>query len=91
MSTLDFKLYVGNLDYGVTADELAQLFSQAGEVVEVALITDRYTHKPRGFAFVIMKDKAAGEKAIEMFNGKVAFDRRLVVNWARPKKEKPAF
>jgi len=85
------KLYVGNLDYGTTSDQLGQHFAQAGKVVEVNVITDRYTGRSKGFAFVEMASEKEAKKAIEMFNEKDFEGRSIVVNEARPKRESPSF
>jgi RNA recognition motif-containing protein len=87
VGNLSTKLYVGNLDYGVTGDQLGEHFAQAGEVVSAVVISDRYSGRSKGFGFVEMKDKKAADKAIEMFNGKDFQGRNLVVNEARPRKE----
>ena len=79
------KLYVGNLDYGITDNQLAELFSQAGTVVSVVVITDRYSGRSKGFGFVEMGSDQEAKKAIEMFNGKEFEGRNLVVNEARPR------
>jgi len=79
------KLYVGNLDYGVTDNQLAELFAQAGTVVSVVIITDRYSGRSKGFGFVEMSSDEEAKKAIEMFNGKEFNGRNMVVNEARPK------
>ena len=79
------KLYVGNLDYGVTEDQLAELFAQAGTVVSVVVITDRYSGRSKGFGFVEMSSDEEAKKAIEMFNGQEFKGRNLVVNEARPR------
>ena len=84
------KLYVGNLSYNVTEADLRTLFSQAGEIKEVALIMDRDTRQPKGFGFVEMTTQAEAEKAIQMFNEHEVDGRRLMVNVARPKTERPA-
>lgn len=84
------KLYVGNLAWGVTSDELGQKFSEAGSVVSAQVITDRYSGRSRGFGFVEMESEEAANKAIEMFNGKEFGDREIVVNLARPQEERPA-
>lgn len=81
------KLYVGNLSYSVTSDQLSQFFGAAGKVVSCILITDRNTGRPKGFGFVEMESDAEAKKAIEMFNGKEMDGRNLVVNEARPKVE----
>jgi len=79
------KLYVGNLNYDTTEAAIEQAFGEFGQVDEVALITDRETGRPRGFAFVTMADDSAGQAAIEAMNGTDLEGRRLVVNEARPK------
>lgn len=79
------KLYVGNLDYGTTGDQLEELFSQAGKVASAVVITDRYSGRSKGFGFVEMGSEDDAKKAIEMFNGKDLQGRKLVVNEARPR------
>lgn len=85
---MENKLYVGNLSYNVQEDDLRQLFSQAGEVKEVALILDRDTRRPKGFGFVEMVNPEDAEKAIRMFNDQEHDGRRLIVNVARPREER---
>jgi len=80
------NLYVGGLDEGVKEEELTKLFSEAGKVVNVKVITDRLTGQSRGFAFVEMSNKKGAKKAIEMFNGKKLKGKALVVNEARSQK-----
>jgi len=82
------KLYVGNLSYDTTEDELRNLFAQAGTVTSVALIKDRDSGRSKGFAFVEMSNQAEAEKAIQTFNGFTLADRPLKVNAARPKEER---
>ena len=82
------KLYVGNLSYETTEDDLRNLFAQAGTVTSVALIKDRDTGRSKGFAFVEMSAQVEAEKAIQMFNGYTMSDRQLKVNAARPKEER---
>lgn len=77
------KLYVGNLDYGVTGDQLAQLFGQIGQVIEAIVISDRNTGRSKGFGFVQMSDDDA-KKAVEKFNDFDYNGRKLRVNEARP-------
>jgi len=77
------KLYVGNLNYDVTQDQLEELFAQAGKVISAAVISDRYSGRSKGFGFIEMSDEEA-KKAMEMFNGKDFQDRKMVVNEARP-------
>jgi len=81
------KIYVGNLSFAATEDELKTLFAQAGTVTSVALIKDRDSGQSKGFAFVEMSNQAEAEKAIQMFNGKSMGSRELKVNMARPKEE----
>jgi RNA recognition motif-containing protein len=81
-------LFVGNLSYNVTEDELRELFSQAGEVKDVAIILDRDTRRPKGFGFVEMMNQADAEKAIQMFNEHELDGRRMTVNIARPREER---
>ena len=88
---MDVKLYVGNLSYATTEDELRALFAQAGTVASVALIKDRDTGQSKGFAFVEMSTQAEAEKAISQFNAKDLKDRALTVNLARPREERGGF
>jgi cold-inducible RNA-binding protein len=83
------KLYVGNLSFETTENDLQDLFDQHGSVNEVALMTDRMTGKSRGFAFVTMNDKAQAEAAISATNGKELNGRTLTVSEARPRDERP--
>jgi len=85
---VESKLYVGNLSYNVTEEQLRTLFSQAGTVKEVALIMDRDTQRPKGFGFVEMTTQVEAQKAIEMFNEHELDGRRLMVNLARPKEDR---
>ena len=77
------KLYVGNLSYDMTSDQLAETFAQAGQVEEARVITDRQTGRSRGFGFVTMATDEEAKKAIEMFHDQDVLDRKLVVNEAR--------
>ena len=77
------KLYVGNLPFQTTEDDLSDLFGQVGAVESVRIITDRDTGRSRGFGFIEMGDEEA-EKAINEFNGKDMEGRPLTVNEARP-------
>ena len=86
---MEAKLYVGNLSYETTEDELRSLFTQVGTVNEVALIKDRDTGSSKGFAFVTMNSQEEANKAIEQFNGKTMGNRELTVNIARPREERP--
>ena len=84
---MEVKLYVGNLSYSTTEEELRTLFTQAGTVASVALIKDRDTGYSKGFAFVEMGAQGEAEKAIKMFNGYQLGNREIKVNAARPKEE----
>ncbi len=81
------KIYVGNLSYKVTEDDLKDLFGEFGAVSEVNVITDRETGRPRGFAFVEMDSDDEATKAINSLNGKELQDREIVVNEAKPKRD----
>ncbi|MEJ2601232.1 MAG: RNA-binding protein [Anaerolineales bacterium] len=85
---METKLYVGNLSYQTTEDDLRELFAQAGTVTSVALIKDRATGRSKGFAFVEMSSQSEVEEAIRMFNGYTLDDRQLNVNIARPREER---
>ena len=81
------KIYVGNLSYKVTEDDLKDLFAEFGTVTEINVITDRETGRPRGFAFVEMDSDDEATKAIDSLNGKELQDREIVVNEARPRRD----
>ncbi len=87
---MTIKLYVGNLPFQLTEEELHALFSEAGEVLSAKIITDRHTGQPRGFGFVEMSTKADGQKAISLINGRTVSGRTLKVNEAKPQ-QKSAF
>ena len=82
------KLYIGNLPYSTTGDELQQMFSQAGTVSEAVVMMDKMTGRSRGFGFVTMASDEDAQKAIEMFNGKENGGRAIVVNEARPMEQR---
>ena len=82
------KLYVGNLSFNTTENDLEDLFNQYGAVSEVALMTDHATGRSRGFAFVTMGSAAEGNAAIEATNGKQVGGRSLTVNEARPREDR---
>jgi len=86
---MDVKLYVGNLSFSTTEDDLRTLFAQAGTVSSVALIKDRDSGQSKGFAFIEMSTQAEAEAAIKQFNGYSLGNRELKVNVARPKEETP--
>ena len=84
------KLYVGNLPFNTTENELQELFSQAGTVQEVMLMQDKFTGKSRGFAFVTMGSDQDAQNAVSQINGKQLEGRALTVNEARPREPRPA-
>src|SRR5207248_8253470 len=83
------KLYVGNLPFNTTENELQEIFSQAGAVQEVTLMQDKFTGKSRGFAFVTMGSDEEAQNAISKFNGQTVEGRALTVNEARPREPRP--
>jgi RNA recognition motif-containing protein len=83
------KLFVGNLSYNVTENDLQDAFAAFGTVTEVNLMLDRVTNRPRGFAFVSMSSKEEADKAIQGMNGKQLDGRALTVNEARPREDRP--
>ena len=85
---MDLKLYVGNLSYDTTEEDLRALFSGAGTVTSVTLIKDRDTRRSKGFAFVEMSSQSEAEEAIKAFNGKNLDNREIKVNIARPREER---
>ncbi len=84
---MSIKLYVGNLSYEMTEEQLNTLFSEAGEVTSAKIITDRQTGQARGFGFVEMETKMEGQKAISMLNGRSVDGRPLAVNEAKPQQK----
>jgi len=85
---METKIYVGNLPFSATEEELKTLFSQAGEVKSVTIITDKFSGQPRGFGFVEMSTQEEMQNAVTKFNGYQMGDRALKVNVARPKVER---
>lgn len=86
---MENKLYVGNLPYSATEDDLKAHFSKAGTVTSVALIKDRATGRAKGFGFVEMSSAEEAEKAISMLHGQDFMGRTITVNVARPREERP--
>ena len=82
------KLYVGNLAFQTTSEELQQLFAQAGTVESASVVEDRMTGRSRGFAFVEMSSKEEATAAIDQFNGKEISGRALKVNEAKPRENR---
>ncbi|MDP6855246.1 MAG: RNA-binding protein [Arenicellales bacterium] len=83
------NIYVGNLPYNLTEDDLRALFAEFGDVSSAKLIIDRDTGQSKGFGFVEMSDEGAGQKAIDDVNGREVSGRSLKVNQARPREERP--
>lgn len=83
------KLYVGNVPFSTTSQDLQNLFAQQGTVESVELIADKFTGRSRGFAFVTMATPEEGQKSIQAFNGYSIEGRALTVNEARPKEDRP--
>lgn len=86
---MNTKLFVGNLNFKVTENDLHEAFAAHGTVVEANVVTDRATGRPRGFAFVTMSSPEEAQKAIEALNGKELGGRALNVNVARPRESVP--
>ena len=84
------KLYVGNLSFDVTENELREMLSQHGPVNEINVIMDKITGRARGFAFVTMNTEEGASAVIQKLNGQQWKGRTLTVNEARPREERPA-
>ena len=82
------NIYVGNLDFKVNEHDLETLFGQYGEVSSVTIVVDKYSGRSRGFGFVDMEDNNEAKKAINELNGKSLKSRDIVVNEARPRRDK---
>jgi len=82
------KLFVGNLSFNTTENDLQDAFAAFGTVTEANLMMDRMTNRPRGFGFVTMSSAEEAQKAIEALNGKAVDGRALTVNVARPREER---
>jgi len=83
-------IYVGNLHYKVDEEVLKEIFEEYGEVSAVKIVTDNVTRKSKGFGFVTMNDETNAKQAIEELNEGELMGRKIIVNQARPKTEKPA-
>ena len=86
---MNTKLFVGNLSFNTTQNQLQELFAAHGTVIEADLIMDKFSGRPRGFRFVTMDSKEAAEAAIQALNGKSVDGRAMTVNEARPREERP--
>ncbi len=85
---MSMKLYVGNLSFQTSSEDLQQLFAQAGTVESASVVEDRDTGRSRGFGFVEMSSEEEGESAISQFNGKEVSGRALNVNQAKPREDR---
>ena len=83
------KLFVGNLSFNATDEQLKELFGAHGPVQEVDVIKDKFSGRPRGFGFVTMETKEGADAAVKALNGKDLDGRALTVNEARPREERP--
>ncbi len=81
------KLYVGNLNYDVTEDQLKELFAQHGEIKDIVIIKDKFTGRSKGFGFVEFATSESAQKAVDALNGEDLMGRDLRVNEARPKRD----
>lgn len=88
---MNTKMYVGNLSWSATEQDVRELFAQYGTVTDISLPTDRETGRPRGFAFVTMETKESMEAAMRALEGQEWQGRALTVNEARPREDRPAF
>ena len=83
------NMYIGNLAYDVTENDLKNAFSEFGEVSSVKIITDKFSGRPKGFGFVEMPDNSEADQAIKALNGKVLNGRSIKVNQAEPRGKRP--
>jgi RNA recognition motif-containing protein len=84
---MSVRLYVGNLSFDATAEDLREIFAQTGEVEDSVIVTRPGGGRPRGFGFVTMADEAAGEEAIRQLDGQEVCGRQLVVNVAKERQD----
>jgi cold-inducible RNA-binding protein len=86
---MNAKLFVGNLSFNTSENELQDLFAPHGNVIEVDLIMDKFSGRSRGFAFITMETKEGADAAIQALNGRNVGGRAMTVNEARPKEDRP--
>ncbi len=84
------KLFIGNLPYSTTSEELNQMFSEKGQVVSAQVVTDKFTGRSRGFGFVEMSNDDEAQKAIQDLNNANIGDRQMSVSVARPREDRPS-
>jgi nucleolin len=89
MDQQENKLFVGNISWNATNEDLKEFFSQVGEVVDAVIINNKHTGRSKGFGFVTMKSAEAVDEAIEKLNGQELDGRALIVSKARPREERP--
>jgi RNA recognition motif-containing protein len=85
---MNLKLYIGNIPFGASEEDLKKLFSEVGPVQSVRIVTNAYSGRSRGFGFVEMTSSEDAQKAISIVNGKTLMDRALIVNEAKPQKKR---
>lgn len=85
---METKLYVGNMSYNTSEDELRTMFTEVGTITDLVIIMDKFSGRPKGFGFVTMSSEAEAEAAIEKFDGKEVGGRQLKVNKARPREDR---
>ncbi len=83
---MNLKLYVGNLPFSASEEDVRKFFSEAGGVQSVKIVVDAYSGRPRGFGFVEMASEEDAQKAVSLLNGKTMMERALIVSEARPQK-----
>ncbi len=85
------NIFIGNLNFQTTEEQLEDLFTPFGELTSIKIITDKFSGRSRGFGFIEMPNSAEAEKAIENLNGQVFNDRNIVVNEAKPREENNSY
>ena len=85
---METKLYVGNMSYNTSEDELRTLFSEVGTVTDLVIIMDKFSGRPKGFGFITMSSEEEASAAIEKYDGKEVGGRQLKVNKARPREDR---